>query len=104
MSDKWTKCSERLPLINQDESGNNPHLHEYMQSERVLAWLENPDIYDYHDEGGLVVVAEDLELALVLVTKETEGRVTELPPPDATYDLSRIAPDKVFIFPNAGCC
>ena len=52
---KWIKCSERLPPIDQDESENNTHVHEYLQSQRVLVWIKNPDIYDSHVFTGRFV-------------------------------------------------
>ena len=79
----------------------------------------------YHSSGGLVVVAENIERAKELVSKEEVGttwddnseeikaypRVTEEEWNNAiAYPLNSIMgvngqfEEKVYIFPNAGCC
>lgn len=56
---------------------------------------------NYHPEGGLVVIAEDLETAKRLATEQ--GVVFD---ESSTLSLSAStdASQGVFIFPNAGCC
>lgn len=75
----------------------------------VFIWDEVDNLtHNWHDDGGLVVVAVDLAKARELIVDN--GRIpascTALTdPPDHTYPLKRgTYQDKVFVFPDAGCC
>lgn len=57
---------------------------------------------NYHPEGGVVVVAENLERAKELALG-SGAEIKEDEKPDAVYDVAQ-AEEKVFIFPDAGCC
>jgi hypothetical protein len=61
---------------------------------------------NWHSDGGLVVVADSLYDAVVNASMDHGVEFTdeESKKPSAVYDLSCPAEDKVFIFPNAGCC
>lgn len=65
---------------------------------------------DYHSEGGAVVIAESEEEALFLLNKyrrekeflsDSFEEITNLP----SRVINILTPaEKVFLFPNAGCC
>lgn len=61
---------------------------------------------NYHDGGGALVIAESLEFARRLL-QETDGvstscgALTEEPTYSASVEEEG---DRVFIFPDAGCC
>ena len=60
--------------------------------------------YSYHDGGGVTIIADNLEAARELVKKMVpsgSGVFTEKP--DFTASVVTES-DKVFIFPDAGCC
>lgn len=69
----------------------------------------------HHDAGGLVIVAPSLERARELL-RATEGVRTEVDEygetpceafdrdPDQVYDLAGTPEERVWVFPNAGCC
>ncbi len=68
---------------------------------------------NYHESGGLVIVAQDLERALKMASEYEEGyfkekciKLTESEISDVvTYNLVDIgAKEKLFVFENAGCC
>lgn len=52
----------------------------------------------YHNGGGLVVVAEDLDKA-----KALNGAIGDNPP-DRVYDLKGKNEEAVYVFPDSGCC
>ncbi len=59
----------------------------------------------YHDGGGVLVIAGSLELARELLAKSVPDpkacdALTD--PPDFTAPV--VAEDRVTIFPDAGCC
>jgi hypothetical protein len=64
----------------------------------------------YHDEGGCVVVCERLDAARALLRAQPwvkEGCTAHTEPPDVILDLDLTSPEsfeRVFIFPDAGCC
>lgn len=72
---------------------------------KVFVWQYINQLTDnYHSDGGLVVVAKDLERAHELARNEgvefSEGELT----PTIEYNTDDSAEEKVFIFPDAGCC
>lgn len=62
--------------------------------------------YNYHSEGGLVVIAKDLESAKVLVSSDEDIQSTNEEWSSAkVYDLKdENAVATYYIFPDAGCC
>lgn len=70
---------------------------------KVFIWDYIRELTDnYHPDGGLVVIAENLENAIQLATLSgvvfnNELPVQELPVPEGTEA-------KVYVFPDAGCC
>jgi hypothetical protein len=65
---------------------------------------------NYHSGGGAVVIAETRERAESLLRVEapdldvSDEDLHPLEPVDAIYDLWGKPDEKVFIFPDAGCC
>jgi len=60
---------------------------------------------NYHDEGGIVVVADDLDDArrtLVGQVPENCGAFNE--EPTRAFDLNGNHDRYTFVFPDAGCC
>jgi hypothetical protein len=72
---------------------------------KIFIWNRLSKVSDcYHSEGGLVVVAEDLERAKALAHEDPNIVVDE--EPSAVYDLAarkKVTP-RVFVFLDAGCC
>ena len=59
---------------------------------------------EWHSEGAVVVCANDLEHARVLI-KEAGPQPTEDEMAAAvTYQIEGSIDPKVYVFPNAGCC
>lgn len=73
----------------------------------LYIWNSVSDLTDnYHNGGGVVVVAPSLERARKIIKENCYsehpdkcGALTE--PPDHVIDLSE---ERCFIFPDAGCC
>lgn len=61
--------------------------------------------YNYHSDGGVVIVAEDREDAMRMVA-EDEYLVLEDSDWEAVdeYDCPEDRKSIVYVFPNAGCC
>lgn len=64
---------------------------------------------NYHNGGGLAIVAENLTRARELFLNESsspDSRKCEILTcdPDHIYNVDAEAKEKVFIFPDAGCC
>lgn len=57
----------------------------------------------YHSEGGAVVIAQDKERAIELLEKEGTILTEEERNNCKEYGITADA-EKVFIFPDAGCC
>lgn len=70
---------------------------------KIFIWrrIEKCSSY-WHPEGGVVVVAENLERAKALALVNG-AEIKDDEKPDAVYDVAQ-AEEKVFIFPDAGCC
>jgi hypothetical protein len=62
--------------------------------------------YQYHDAGAVVVVAKDLDRALLLLPEKAlhDADNTEALATPVEYDLAGDVEEKVFIFQDAGCC
>lgn len=59
----------------------------------------------YHDDGGLVIIAKDIESAKALISKDEYIRPTEEEWEKAIiYDLKDEVEERYFVFPDAGCC
>jgi hypothetical protein len=78
----------------------------------VYIWEDLDELTtNWHSDGGLVVVADDLEMARHLMRNKGEGW-WPLPDgceafnkdPDRTIPCADTEPVAVFVFPNAGCC
>lgn len=72
---------------------------------KVFVWkyLDNVS-YNYHTEGGLMVVAESLEEAIELAEGSGEGVVVGNEKPDFVFQVEGEATPVVVTFPDAGCC
>jgi hypothetical protein len=75
---------------------------------KVFIWERIEKLTDnYHSDGGLVVVAANLQRAVELAEAEgvefSKGDYDELTPSNV-YNTDDSAKEKVFIFPDAGCC
>jgi len=81
---------------------------------QAFIWKSTSNVSDnYHDDGGLIVVAESLEAARALIVASSHGEQyrREVPPecgalteaPDITLHLVSGEP-RLVVFPNAGCC
>lgn len=68
----------------------------------VWEWIENLTD-NYHSGGGLTVVAENLDRAKVIACKEGVSFSKKDSDPVA-YALADTHEEKVFVFPDAGCC
>lgn len=56
---------------------------------------------NYHDGGGLMIIAEDLAAASELLRGVTP--LKDFPkPPDLVRECN--GPSEIKVFPNAGCC
>lgn len=59
----------------------------------------------YHSDGGLVIIAEDEARVKELVAEDEYIKLTEADWFDViSYQVSDDAQEKVFVFPDAGCC
>lgn len=66
---------------------------------RMFVWEYIGGLTDrWHSGGGLMVVAETVERAREIAPGNTSGE------PDAVYELEGEPEEKVFIFPDSGCC
>lgn len=71
---------------------------------KVFVWKYLDQVScSYHTEGGLMVVAENLEDAVRLAEQDNSVVVGEVLP-DYVYDTSDTATPVVVVFPDAGCC
>lgn len=63
---------------------------------------------NYHDGGGALVIADNLEAARQLLKEKgvSEGSEVFVQEPDYTASVVTVleTQDRVFIFPDAGCC
>ena len=71
---------------------------------KVFVWQWLNHVSDnYHEGGGCTVVAEDLARAKVIATEAGVEFDEQSNEPDV-YELKDSVEEKVFIFPDAGCC
>ena len=69
---------------------------------KVFIWNIVADLTNnYHSSGGLVVIADNLQDAGILAMEKGVRFNDETP---TVYELKDTVEDKVYIFPNAGCC
>ena len=69
---------------------------------KVFIWQRiNHATDNYHPEGGVVVIAGDLDRAVRLAADK--GAIIDKMP-DRTLDVHDNASEEVFIFQDAGCC
>lgn len=70
---------------------------------------------NYHPEGALIVIAEDLQAAINLANHTTlkddwrkEGKTIQLSEKEVekviTYELLGDVESGLYVFPNSGCC
>lgn len=72
---------------------------------KVFIWNNINELTDnYHSDGGLVVVAKDLERAHELARNEGVEFAEDELAPTIEYNTDDFVEEKVFIFPDAGCC
>lgn len=71
---------------------------------RVFIWEKvNQCSNNYHSEGGVVVIADNLKRAVEIANQVQGCDIQSSEMPDDVYSI--IADEeKVFIFPDAGCC
>ena len=76
-----------------------------MKTMFVWEYVEGGLTDNYHSGGGCVVIADDKDKALQLLADYGVGSSCEVFKTDPDYSASVDAvEDKVFIFPDAGCC
>lgn len=71
---------------------------------KLYIWHRADEVTNcWHEEAGIVVLAETLEQAMERATLACfpKPRSEPLPPPDLVHDLS--VPD-CWVFPDSGCC
>ena len=69
---------------------------------KVFIWNNIDNLTDrYHSEGGLVVIADNLQDAGILAMEKGVRFNDETP---TVYELKDTVEDEVYIFPDAGCC
>jgi hypothetical protein len=72
---------------------------------RVYIWERIQELTDnYHSDGGLVVVAANLQRAIELAEAEGVTFSDKETIPTINYSVVADVEEKVFIFPDAGCC
>jgi hypothetical protein len=72
---------------------------------KLFIWERVNNATTSYDEGGIVVVADDILTARLMLASHAPascGAVTEAP--DHTFELAGDADPRVVIFPDAGCC
>lgn len=75
----------------------------------IYIWKRLDNVTEsYHHEGGLAIVARNLDHAKEVLKERIGGYPEDLPnldvPPDAVYTLANEEETRVFIFPDRGCC
>lgn len=91
---------------------------------KVFIWEDVGQLTDsYHSGGGCVVIAENIEKAYALLMADDrvsrpvahQGNIQPFGDgedlttvfglvPDVVLDVSGETPERVFVFPDAGCC
>lgn len=72
---------------------------------KIFIW-ENVDKCsdNYHEDGGVVVVAEDETAARALANERAGCAIRPDEPVSAEFLLDGVTDTAVYIFPDAGCC
>lgn len=72
---------------------------------KVYIWKDIGQVsYNYHPEGGLVVVAESEARAREIANSYPDIEVLEGEKPDVCIAAGEGEEERVIPFPNAGCC
>ena len=73
---------------------------------RVFIWNSVSNLTtNWHDGGGLVVVAHDLDDARKRISEDGRDACEAMTKgPDVVYEVIEPAEAAVFVFPDAGCC
>lgn len=67
---------------------------------QLFIWEDLENLTDrYHPEGGCVVIADNIERALELLPKDCDAKRKN----PSVFNV-QTTEEKVFIFPDAGCC
>ena len=75
---------------------------EGMNMKRLFIWESvDPVSHNYHDAGGLAIIADDLAAARAMLEFPDCDAHNEPPVFEAAIEASE---DRMFVFPNAGCC
>jgi hypothetical protein len=71
----------------------------------VYIWESVSDLTDNeHNGGGLVVVAESLERAREICEANVEVKQFPSEEPDCVLLVPDTSSERIYVFPNAGCC
>lgn len=73
----------------------------------MFIWYNVTNVSErYHNEGGLIVVAANLDEAYKLCREHTTLRKSSVfnEPPDEVYPLAGTPTPNILTFPDAGCC
>jgi hypothetical protein len=71
---------------------------------KMFIWEREEKVTDnYHDEAGIAVIAATLERAQIMIIEYSKGAWRSSTPQNS-YDLEGSPEEKLFIFPDAGCC
>ncbi len=72
---------------------------------KIFVWERLEQATDnWHPEGGVMVVAETVEHAKDLAQKQGVTFGNQYDTEVIEYELVGIHEEKVFVFPDAGCC
>lgn len=60
---------------------------------------------NYHKEGGLVIIADDMEAAKELIKTDGDIVVTDAEWEKVeSFELAKLVTPKYWVMPDAGCC
>lgn len=72
---------------------------------RLFIWKSVANLTsNWHDGGGLVVVAQDLDEARKRLAETCSGCEALTADPDVVYALADAVEAATYVFPDAGCC
>lgn len=61
--------------------------------------------YNYHSEGGLVIIAHDVDSAKELISTNDSIIITDEEWNDVEiFELAEKVSERCWVFPDAGCC
>lgn len=70
---------------------------------QLFLWERLERVSDrWHCEGGLVIVAENYEMAKAMLASNPDITIDK--EPDRIFEIGRNAEPEYFVFPDAGCC